>query len=72
MVKQEKRKDALLKMIPSLRKEIEKLEDEVKACNVEISQADHERAMLKKLFDDGVIDRDGNVINQPFENNIEE
>ena len=48
--------------IPVLRKEIEELQREVASCVKEIDQAEHERKMLKKLYNGGFIDKDGNVI----------
>ena len=55
-------KEERLKSIPTLKNEIEELKKELDSCNKEIDQAEHERSMLKKLFDEGFIDRNGNII----------
>ena len=49
--------------LPSMKKEIELLNDEIYAKDQEIKNLEKDRRILKDLFDMGVIDENGDLIN---------
>ena len=53
-----------LKSIPLLQDEVEKLKDEIREKDEKLQRNDEERGILARLFDKGIIDSDGNLINQ--------
>ena len=59
--KQEENEETL-KSVPKLRKQIEELEREVTVQQYEIERNESDRMILKKLYDEGYIDADGNIL----------
>ena len=59
--KQEENEETL-KSVPKLQKQIEELEREVTVQQYEIEKNESDRMILKKIYDEGYIDADGNIL----------
>ena len=60
--REEKEKNDLLETIPDLRKEIASLKKELIDMEKELNSYSNESEILKSLYNKGIIDLDGNVI----------
>ena len=59
---EDKHNDEILKNVPRLERQIEDLKKEVLEQKYELERNEEERVILQKLYDQGYIDEDGNVL----------
>ena len=52
-------KERQKEIIDSLVKEVDQLKDQLKASEIDKNEADYNRSLLEKLYDNDVIDREG-------------
>ena len=60
--KEEKKKESLLHTIPNLNYEIEQLRQELALKDDELQRAEADKAILRELYDQGVINAEGDII----------
>ena len=59
---EDKHNDEILKNVPRLERQIEDLKKEVLEQKYELERNEEEWVILQKLYDQGYIDEDGNVL----------